>query len=110
MSKVIPLDSLEMHELLRLIYPEHIRSDDDEYYDRSAEVADECMVNLGDGVEVPLAELLARVCKLTMPMQSPLQGARKTWTHALGHMILKDGAIHMIAAVRRECTLREVKP
>lgn len=30
MSKVIPLDSLEMHELLRLIYPEHIRSDEDE--------------------------------------------------------------------------------
>ena len=29
---------------------------------------------------------------------------------ALGHMILKDGAINMIAAVRRECTLREVKP
>ncbi len=107
MKKVKPLDSLEMHELLRLIYPEHIRSDDDEYYDLSAEVADECMVNLGDGFEVPpLADLLARVCKLTMPMQSPLS---KTWTHALGHMILKDGAINMIAAVRRECTLKEVK-
>ena len=106
MNKAIPMDSLEMHELLRLIYPEHIRSDEDEYYDLSAEVADECMVNLGDGFEVPLAELLARVCKLTMPMQSPLS---KTWTHALGHMILKDGAINMIAAVRRECTLREVK-
>ena len=106
MKKAIPLDSLEMHELLRLIYPEHIRSDDDEYYDLSAEVADECMINLGDGVEVPLAELLARVCTLTMPMQSPLS---KTWTHALGHMILKDGAINMIAAVRRDCTLKEVK-
>ena len=106
MNKAIPLDSLEMHELLRLIYPEHIRSDDDEYYDLSADVANECFVNLGDGVEVPLAELLARVCKLTMPMQSPLS---KTWTHALGHMILKDGAINMIAAVRRECTLKEVK-
>lgn len=106
MNKVKPLTDLEMHDLLRLIYPEHIRSDDDEYYDLSAEVADECMVNLGDGVEVPLAELLARVCKLTMPMQSPLS---KTWTHALGHMTLKDGAISMIAAVRRDCTLKEVK-
>ena len=106
MKKAIPLDSLEMHELLRLIYPEHIRSDDDEYYDLSAEVADECMVNLGDGVEVPLAELLARVGTLTMPMQSSLWEARKTWTHALGHLTLKDGAINMIAAVRRECTLR----
>ena len=106
MKKVIPLDSLEMHELLRLTYPEHIKSDDDEDFDRSAQVADECMVNLGDGVEVPLAELLARVCTLTMPMQSPLS---KTWTHALGHMTLKDGAVNMIAAVRRECTLKEVK-
>lgn len=106
MSKVTPLDSLEMHELLRLIYPEHIRSDDDEYYDLSADVAENSIVELGDGVEVPLAELLARVCKLTMPMQSPLS---KTWTHALGHMILKDGAINMIAAVRRDCTLKEVK-
>lgn len=104
MKKVIPLDSLEMHDLLRLIYPEHIRSDDDEYYNLSAEVADESLVNLGDGVEVPLAELLARVCTLTMPMQSPLS---KTWTHALGHMVLKNGAINMLAAVRRECTLKE---
>lgn len=106
MKKVIPLDSLEMHDLLRLIYPEHIKSDDDEDFDRSAQVADECMVNLGDDVEVPLAELLARVCTLTMPMQSPLS---KTWTHALGHMILKDGAINMIAAVRRKCTLKELQ-
>ena len=106
MKKVIPLDSLEMHELLRLIYPEHIKSDADEYFDLSAEIADECMINLGDGVEVPLAELLARVCTLAMPMQSALS---KTWTHALGHMTLKDGAINMIAAVRRECTLKEVK-
>ena len=106
MKKVKPLDSLEMHELLRLIYPEHIRSDEDEYYDLSAEVADECMVNLGDGVEVPLAELLARVCLLAMPLRAAMGGRL---AHALGHMILKDGAINMIAAVRRDCTLKEVK-
>lgn len=104
-KKPIPLDDLEMHELLRLIYPEHIRSDDDEYFDLSAEIANECMVNLGDGFEVPLAELLARVCTLAMPMQSPLS---KTWTHALGYMALNDGVINMIAAVRRECTLKEM--
>lgn len=106
MSKVKPLTDLEMHELLRLIYPEHIRSDEDEDFHRSADVANEGFVNLGDGVEVELADLLARVCKLTMPMQSSLWEARKTWTHALGHMVLKDGTINMIAAVRRECTLR----
>lgn len=106
MSKVIPLDSLEMHELLRLIYPEHIRSDDDEYYDLSADVAENSIVELGDGVEVPLAELLARVCTLAMPLRAAMGGGL---THALGHMTLKDGAIHMIAAVRRDCTLKEVK-
>ena len=106
MKKVIPLDQLEMHDLLRLIYPEHIRSDEDEYFDLSAEVADECMINLGDGVEVPLAELLARVCTLTMPMQSHLS---KTWRHALGEMTLSNGQVSMLAAVRRECTLKEVK-
>jgi hypothetical protein len=104
MKNVIPLDDLEMHELLRLIYPEHIRSDADEYFDLSAEVAGESMVCLGDGIEVPLAELLARVCTLTMPMQSPLS---KTWTHALGRLTRKGDEMLMIAAVRRECKIKE---
>lgn len=107
MKKVIPLDSLEMHELLRLIYPEHIRSDEDEDFHRSADVANECFVNLGDGVEVELVDLLARVCLLAMPLRAVMGGKL---THALGHMTLKDGAINMIAAVRRDCTLKEMKP
>ena len=106
MKKVIPLDSLEMHDLLRLIYPEHIKSDDDEDFDLSAEVADECMVNLGNDFEVPLADLLARVCTLAMPVQSHLS---KTWNHALGEMTLSNGQVNMIAAVRRECTLKEMQ-
>ncbi len=35
-----PLTSLEMHELLHLIYPEHIRSDADEYFELSSEMVD----------------------------------------------------------------------
>ena len=35
MSKLQPLDDLEMHEQLRLMYPEHIRSDDDAYFELS---------------------------------------------------------------------------
>lgn len=101
-KKPMPLDDLEMHELLRLIYPEHIRSDDDEYFDLSAEVASESMVCLGDGFEVPLAELLARVCVLTMPMQSHLSN---TWSHALGRLVRKGDEVHMIAAVRRESNI-----
>ena len=104
MNKVKPLTDLEMHELLRLIYPEHIRSDEDEYYDLSAEVADECFVNLGDGFEVPLAELLARVCKLTMPLRAAMGGGL---THALGKITRNGDELNMIAAVRRECTLKE---
>ncbi len=103
MKKAIPLDSLEMHDLLRLIYPEHIRSDEDEYFDLSAEVADECMVSLGDGVEVPLAELLARVCLLAMPLRAAMGGGL---AHALGKITRNGDELNMIAAVRRDCTLR----
>lgn len=59
MSKLQPLDDLEMHELLRLMYPEHIRSDDDAYFELSQQAC-ESIVDLGDGFEVPLPELLAR--------------------------------------------------
>lgn len=104
MKNVIPLDDLEMHELLRLIYPEHIRSDADEYFDLSAEVASESMINLGDGVEVPLAELLARVCTLTMPLRAAIGGGL---THALGQLTRKGDEVLMIAAVRRECKIKE---
>ncbi|MFA7031829.1 MAG: hypothetical protein WC153_06230 [Candidatus Methanomethylophilaceae archaeon] len=93
-----PLDDLEMHELLRLVYPEHIRSDDDAYFELSSEAC-ESPVYLGDGVEVTLAQLLGRVVMLTMPMQSGLTGQ---WSHCLGEVTIADGAAHMRAAVRRD--------
>lgn len=108
MKNARPLDDLEMHELLRLIYPQHIRSDDDEYFGLSADVCDNTMVDLGDGFEVSLAELLGRVVMLTMPMQSALGG--DGFSHCLGEVMIKDGAAHMMAVVRRPAKIAEVRP
>jgi len=94
-----PLDDLEMHEILMLIYPEQIRSDDDEYFELSQYIT-ESTIDLGDGVEVTLADLLGRVMMLTMPMQGALSGK---WSHCLGELTQRDGAWQMAAAVRREC-------
>ena len=100
--KVKPLNDLEMHELLRLIYPEHIQSDEDHHFELSADIAENCMVDLGDGFEVPLAALLARVCMLTMPMKSDLS---ETYAHCLGEIRIRGGNAHMLAAVRRKSEL-----
>lgn len=92
-----PLDDLEMHEILRLIYPQHIKSDEDEYFEASQDVC-EVWVPLGDGVKVELADLLGRVVMLTM--QSPLSGKL---AHCLGELTKHGDDWQMRAAVRREC-------
>lgn len=94
-----PLDDLEMHEILRLIYPQHIQSDEDEYFEASRDVC-RVWVPLGDGVEVELADLLGRVVMLTMPMQSSLSGK---FAHCLGELTKHGDDWQMRAAVRREC-------
>lgn len=93
------LDTLEMHDLLRLIYPDHIRSDEDEYYELSSEICDYATVDLGDGFEVRLADLLGRVVMLTMPMRSGLTGEP---SHCLGAVTIDEGNARMVAAVRRD--------
>ena len=98
MKKPQPLDDLEMHELLRLLYPEHIRSDEDQYFELSQDAC-EVTIDLGDGFEATLADLLARVAMLTMPMQSGLTGAM---SHCLGEVTIADGSAQMRAAVRRD--------
>ena len=92
-----PLDDLEMHDLLRLTYPEHIKSDDDEYFELSKEIGEQS-IDLGDGVSVELAEFLGRVVMLTMPMRSGLTGS---WSHCLGDVKISDSSVNMIAAVSR---------
>lgn len=97
MKKTRPLDYLEMHDLLRLLYPEHISSDNDAYFEFSQQAC-ETVVDLGDGFEVPLSDLLARVVMLTMPMRSALTG---TLSHCLGEVSISDGAVKMQAVVYR---------
>jgi len=99
MKNAKPLDDLEMHELLRLIYPENIRSDDDEYFELSQDICDNATIDLGDGAEVSLADLLGRVAMLTMPMES---GLTKQLSHCLGSVTIKEGSVQMVAAVRRD--------
>lgn len=98
MKNARPLDALEMHELLRLIYPQHIRSDDDEYFDLSADVCDNAMIDLGDGFEVSLAELLGRVVMLAIPLRSELTGKL---FHALGKVTVSDSSVQIDAVVKR---------
>ena len=93
-----PLDDLEMHDLLRLLYPEHIRSDEDIYFELS-QYACEQVIDLGDGVKVTLADLLGRVVMLTMPMQSGLTGEL---SHCLGEVTIAEGSAQMRAALRRD--------
>ena len=87
-----------MHELLSLIYPDHIRGDEDEYFELSQEAC-ETTIDLGDGFEVTLADLLGRVAMLTMPMKNSLDGRL---SHCLGKVTVKDGQVDMLAAVRRD--------
>lgn len=97
-----PLDDLEMHELLRILYPDHIKSDDDEYFELSQSICMDATVDLGDGVEVYLADLLGRVVMLTMPMES---GLTRRLSHCLGKVAISDGQAKMIAAVRRDAEI-----
>lgn len=98
MKNVKTLDDLELHDLLRLLYPEHIQSDDDEYFELSQEVR-MSVVDLGGGFEVDLPDLLARMVMLAAPMGGGLSGKMY---HCLGHVTVRDGVVHMEAAVRRE--------
>ena len=100
-----PLDELEMHDLLSLLYPEHIVSDDDAYYDLSQQAC-ESTVDLGDGFQVTLAELLGRVVMLTMPMHS---GLTDLIVHCLGRVNVADGAAQMEAVVVRDVVIPAVR-
>lgn len=93
-----PLDDLEMHELLRLIYPDHIRNDEDQYFELSQAICDEATVDLGDGFKVTLADLLGRVVMLTPPLESPLTGRLM---HGIGKVTIVKNQVQMVAAVTR---------
>jgi hypothetical protein len=98
MKNIKPLNDLELHEILRLIYPEHIRSDDDAYFELSGSALD-AQIDLGDGFKVTLADFLARIVMLTMPMWSELSG---TLYHCLGEVTITKDTVRLCAAVRRD--------
>lgn len=99
MKKTKPLDDLEIHELLSLIYPEHIKSDDDEYFDLSQEIGETEIIMSDYGDSVTLSELLGRVVMLTMPMKSAICGK---YSHCLGKIEVSGDSINMMAVVRRD--------
>lgn len=93
MNKVKPLDDLEMFELLSAAYPEKFSGDDDATWDATQDFADEI-----SGYD-EIADLLARVAMLTMPMSS---GLTQRLSHCLGPVTITDNKASMIAAVRRD--------
>lgn len=99
MTRIQPLDDLEMFELLQAAYPEKFPDDDDdETFGAALDFAEDL-----SGFE-ELADLLGRVVMLTMPMES---GLTKRLSHCLGRVTLHDGQARMIAAVRRDAVIQE---
>lgn len=91
--KSIPLDELEMFELLRAAYPEKFPNEEDETFEAAQNFADEIQ-----GWEA-VADLLGRVAMLTMPMESVLT---KRLSHCLGPVVIINDRATMVAAVRRD--------
>jgi hypothetical protein len=90
--KSIPLNDLEMFEVLQAAYPEKFPNDDDKTWDAAQEFADTIC-----GFD-EIADLLGRVAMLTMPIQSMFSDK---FHHCLGKVEVKDGRAFMTAAVRR---------
>lgn len=93
MKKTIPLDDLEMFELLRAAYPEKFTDDENETWERAMEFAEE-LAGWDD-----ITDLLGRVVMLTMPMNS---GLTERLSHCLGTVTIKENSAQMMAAVRRD--------
>lgn len=89
--KKAPLDELEVHELLRLCYPEKFPDDSDETYDKAQDFLDEL-----SGYEA-IADLLGRVAQCAPTMVSGLSGRKFS---ALGSYRGET----FIAAVKREAS------
>ena len=93
MRKHIPLDDLEMFELMRAAYPEKFKDDENETWDAVMDFADTI-----SGFD-EIADLLGRVATLAMPMTSPLTGEAH---HVLGSIVISETGALMCAAVKRE--------
>lgn len=88
-----PLDEFEMFELLQAAYPEKFKEESDETWESVMQFAEEF-----EGLE-QLCDLLGRVVMLTNPMTS---GLTRRVSHCLGRVTIREGAVDMVAAVRRD--------
>lgn len=98
MNNTQPFSDLEMHEVLSLIYPEHIKSDDE--FDLSAEAC-HAHVDLGCGLSVRLDDLLGRIVRLTVPQYFGITGNP---FHCLCEVSVSKGELQIRAVVKREFT------
>ena len=95
---MMPLDDLEMFELLQIAYPDKFPGDDDETFEAAQDFADSI-----SGWE-EIADLLGRVVMMAPLMSSPLTDTPR---HCLGSISLRDGQMLMRAAVTRDYTGQE---
>jgi len=89
----IPIDELEMFDLLCAAYPEKFAGDSDETWEAVQDFA-----NSISGFE-DIADLLGRVVMLTMPMKI---GLTNRWSHCIGNVTVKDGITYLEAGIRRD--------
>lgn len=91
-KKIIPLDDLEMFELLQAAYPEKFADESNETWEAAQQFADDI-----SGFDA-IADLLGRVATLTMPMKS---GITDKYCHCLGRIEIVTGKACMTAVVMR---------
>ncbi len=99
-KKIIPLDDLEMFELLQAAYPEKFADESNETWEAAQEFADEI-----SGFDA-IADLLGRVATLTMPMKS---GITDKYSHCLGRIEIVTGKACMTAVVMRPLAVESEK-
>lgn len=96
-SRALPLDELELYEVLTAAFPDRFNStDEDDNWDQVMDFAH----NLARKMDVDeLCALLGRIVLLTLPMKTALLG---NTVHALGSLeYAGDGSFIMTAGVQR---------
>lgn len=105
-AKIQQLTELEQYELMVAAYPEKFAKREEEGED---DLWDEVMEYWEEVTNDPelVADLIARLAYLTMPMGSALTGIRR---HVLGVPSLHNGSVNMTAAVTRDTEFNKITP
>lgn len=103
-AKIEQLDDLEQYELMVAAYPEKFggREEDDELWD-------DVMAHWGDVTDdaEQVADLIARLVYLTMPMSSALTSTHR---HVLGVPSMHNGSVLMTAVITRDIHFKKPTP